>query len=323
MAVSTRLVGFIGGHEGFVSRWYLDPVQVPTIGYGFTWNSKIFKEWWMAKYGRKMQRGDTISEADALEVLKRMIEMEYAPPVERKMPAAPVNVKEASTSATFNLGAGALAWKWAAAFARLDIKEGARLLRITGTTAKGKKLPGLVRRRSEEGDIAEFNRWPAWLGVPSSTEAPRTHITEDDVRLAQTILLGLGYQLGEADGIPGPRTMAAVRRFQTDHGTLKVDGIIGRATLTALVRTRDARTKGKVTTGSGTGGIVGGAAVEGSGAGKGVTIETPVTPPASGVDANIIGDILLWGGLALIVVGLAWLAWRYRDELPAIIRRLA
>lgn len=319
MKASTRLVAFVGGKEGLVSTWYLDPVHVPTIGYGFTWKSAVFKNWWMNKFGRKMQRGDTISDADAHEVLKLMLDTEYSPPVERKMPAAPANVKEASTSAVYNLGPGSLAWKWAAAFARLDAKEGARLLRVTGTTARGKKLPGLVTRRNEEADIAEFNRWPSWVGIPNPTTPPATHITTDDVRLAQTILTSLGYQLGDIDGVPGRRTTAAILAFQKDHGTLKEDGILGKATLTALIRTRDARAKGKATTGVGAGTATAGGVETATGVGD--QVQVPDTPVTSG-DLGWVGDLLLWGGLAFLTIGLAYLAWRYRDELPAILRRL-
>ena len=38
--VTTRIVQFNGAHEGFSSTWYLDPVGVPTIRYGFTWASR-------------------------------------------------------------------------------------------------------------------------------------------------------------------------------------------------------------------------------------------------------------------------------------------
>ena len=84
MSITTRNVNFIGGHEGFVSTWYLDPVHVPTIGYGFTWSSAVFRDWWMQKHGRKMQKGDTISQTDAHQVLLGMIAHEYAPPVDDK-----------------------------------------------------------------------------------------------------------------------------------------------------------------------------------------------------------------------------------------------
>ncbi len=51
----------------------------------------------------------------------------------------------------------------------------------------------------------------------------------------QRALIRLGYDVGRwgADGIRGPDTSAAVRRFQADHG-LVPDGIAGRRTMTAL-----------------------------------------------------------------------------------------
>lgn len=53
------------------------------------------------------------------------------------------------------------------------------------------------------------------------------------VKIAQIALNGAGYQL-DADGIFGPRTDAAVRRFQGDR-RLAVDGIIGPQTWGALL----------------------------------------------------------------------------------------
>lgn len=55
----------------------------------------------------------------------------------------------------------------------------------------------------------------------------------DDVRRLQEVLAGLGYDLGDADGIFGPRTAAAVREFQADLG-IGVDGLVGPETLGRL-----------------------------------------------------------------------------------------
>ncbi len=49
----------------------------------------------------------------------------------------------------------------------------------------------------------------------------------DDVRLLQESLSRVGYSPGQADGIFGDRTEAAVRAFQRDQG-LTVDGVVGR-----------------------------------------------------------------------------------------------
>lgn len=314
--LTARIVNFTGGHEGFVSTWYLDPAGVPTIGYGFTWRNAVFRDWWMAKHGRKMQRGDTITKAEAYEVLLAIMAEDALPAVAAKFRGAAINVVEAGCSSVYNLGQGSLAWKWAAAIARGDIHGGAALWRKMGTTAGGKRLPGLVRRRAEEADIAEFNRWPKW--VVEENIAPESHVEAVDIQQAQLWLNQLGYDCGRADGIPGARTVAATRRFQSDHGTMKVDGIIGSATLAALKRAVDLK-KATTTTVTTTGGaVVAGVGENATGAGDAVPLPTDV--PVH--DLGWLGDVLLWGGLAVGASVLVWLAWRYRDELIPAFKRL-
>ncbi len=60
-------------------------------------------------------------------------------------------------------------------------------------------------------------------------------MTGSDVLLLQNQLLALGYALGDADGIFGPKTDAAVRAFQSSNG-LAVDGIVGKLTWAALFK---------------------------------------------------------------------------------------
>jgi lysozyme len=306
----SKIASFIGGHEGFVSRWYLDPVGVPTIGFGFTWSSRVFREWWMLNRGRKMQRGDTISKADALMVLSKLIAEEYLPPVVKRFPTAADHVKAAGGSMVYNCGAGALKWKWAVNIAAGRLSEGCRLWRSTATTARGKRLPGLVRRRKEEADIAEFNRWPGWVstGVSTDSAAPEARVETDDIRVAQGWLKSLGYYQGNPDGIVGGKTVDATMRFQKDHGTLKVDGIIGPATLSALQRAVDLKSKAGKTTG-------GGAVVAGGGVAE-------KTVDAAPTDLAWAGDALLWAGGGIIVLGLLYLAWCYRDELKAALKKV-
>lgn len=54
-----------------------------------------------------------------------------------------------------------------------------------------------------------------------------------EVRGLQEQLTGLGYDLGSVDGIFGPKTAAALRKFQTDAG-IGVDAIAGQETFGAL-----------------------------------------------------------------------------------------
>lgn len=293
-----KITAYIGGIEGFVGKWYLDPVHIPTMGFGFTWQSKIFREWWLAKHGRKFKRGDTISKADALIVLQRMIDLEYGPPVQKAFAGRPEHVRDAGTSMILNCGAGALKWRWAQAIMRGDIKEGCRLWRTTATTARGKKLPGLVRRRREEATIAEMNIYPSWMGYAPPKEV-KNHVAVEDITQAQTWLQNLDYYHGQLDGIVGKKTISATKRFQADHGTLRVDGIIGTATLSALQRANDFKTKSKTSAAGGTAAAGGGAATDWSWA----------------------SDVLLWGGLAVAVIGLGYLAYRYRDEVKVSLKK--
>ena len=56
----------------------------------------------------------------------------------------------------------------------------------------------------------------------------------DDVRIAQARLIELGYLTGSADGIFGPKSLTAVKRFQTMNG-LEVTGDLDEATLEAMM----------------------------------------------------------------------------------------
>ena len=55
----------------------------------------------------------------------------------------------------------------------------------------------------------------------------------DDVRRVQDKLLRWGYYDGNVDGVYGPGTYRAVRRFQEKNG-LQIDGIVGPSTAVAL-----------------------------------------------------------------------------------------
>ncbi|MGA8309248.1 MAG: peptidoglycan-binding domain-containing protein [Terriglobales bacterium] len=55
----------------------------------------------------------------------------------------------------------------------------------------------------------------------------------DSLTGVQARLNNLGYDCGPVDGVSGPRTQAAVKAFQKDHG-LEVDGIAGPTTQAAL-----------------------------------------------------------------------------------------
>jgi len=54
------------------------------------------------------------------------------------------------------------------------------------------------------------------------------------VRFVQQALKDLGYDI-TADGYYGPKTVAAVKRFQAANG-LTADGVVGSTTLIALLK---------------------------------------------------------------------------------------
>lgn len=309
-----RLVSFTGGHEGKVLRWYRDPTGTPTIGFGFTWASKIFRQWFLAKYGREMRAGDTLSEDDAIMLLQLVIEAEYLPPViQRAGKAATPLTRHAVSAATdmsYNCGPGALAWSWFLLLLQGKVKEAAARYAVTATTSKGRKLPGLVRRRKEGALILERNIWPSWVRAPQTTAGrdiakalPAWRLLPEDYAQGLTWLKDLGYVTGDM-GDPNV-IKAAILAFQTEHPQLTNDGILGRATLDQLQRVTDLKKKLAVTT-------VAGGGTAGAGSGSSVTGHE-----VTGIDGWLLG----LGG-AVIVAGALYLGWRYRDEIAIAVRSL-
>lgn len=172
--VSKEGLVFIRKHEGFRLKAYRDPVGIPTIGVGFTMRSESFRQWW-ARWKREpftLQSTMTAEEID--DALEFLIAREYGKAVDDFLQGkeVPQNVFDAAVSAVFNLGPGALKWRWAKAMKEGDYRQAAAYLRVTGTTAKGKTLPGLVRRRSEEADLMVRHHVKPSTSRPPSIPAP-------------------------------------------------------------------------------------------------------------------------------------------------------
>lgn len=296
-----NLIVFTGQHEGKVLRAYRCPANAITIGFGFTWGSKVFKDWWLKRHGRQLRLGDTIAQGDAFLLLKAIIDAEYSQPVKKHAGHATPHAKAAAIDMLFNCGLGAAKWTWFKALVRGDIKDAARRLKVTATTAKGRRLPGLVRRRAEASAIMEFNRWPAWVKAPRTSTPkqiaaamPAWRLGEDDFKQGVDWLIKLGFLADAARG-DMKRVRSAVRRFQQAHPQLDNDGVMGRATLDQLQRVIDLKAKSA----KGASGSAAGAA-------------TGTADHAAAVSGY--GDLVLYGSLALLVVGGVYLAWRYRDE---------
>ena len=249
MDISAKGAAFVRLHEGFVGKWYKDPVGVGTIGVGFTWGSGAFREWWKAnKPGVAFGPGARITRDEADDALVYLFRHEYGKAVNAFLGKKKVaqHVFDGMCSPVFNIGPRALKWKWAAAAKSGNLKEAATHLRTTATTARGVRLPGLVSRRKEEALLLERG---IYTGVGSAKAEPIDAMAdgilmrgERGPAVATLIrdLAALGYYDGVQDDMFGPGTESAVMAFQRAKG-LKVDGWAGPATLTAIGQAKEAK----------------------------------------------------------------------------------
>lgn len=177
MRLSRKGAAFLRLHEGFRSKAYFDPGGVLTIGVGMTWRSKAFRDWWRAWKTGVLEADSTMTEDEADDALQFMVAREYGKSVNDFLAheVVPQHVFDAMVSAVYNLGPGALKWKWAAAVKAGDYKLAASYLRKTGTTAGGKTLAGLVRRRKEEALLIEKGVYTGVAESPAAaTQKPAT-----------------------------------------------------------------------------------------------------------------------------------------------------
>jgi GH24 family phage-related lysozyme (muramidase) len=240
MNLSPKGANFVRRHEGFVGRWYKDPVGIGTIGIGFTWRSNAFRQWW-AKNKPHMEFGPgaAMSREEAEDALVYLFKEEYGKAVNRFLPKdVPQHVWDGTASPVYNLGPGALRWKWAAEVKAGNYAAGAALLRKTGLTAQGVALPGLARRRREEADLIEHGNYADTMGTPVPEDAMadgKLVLGERGPSVAALIrdLASLGYYDGAKDDLFGYGTQAAVLEFQRQKG-LKADGYAGPVTLGAI-----------------------------------------------------------------------------------------
>lgn len=291
--ISTQGRAFVRLHEGNPLTCYLDPVGIPTIGTGFTMRSgSVRRE--LAKIGiKKLIPGKTkITASQSDVILDAVLAAEYVPAV---VAGSPENRKQheldAASSVTFNLGVGAMKWTWADLWRKGQIQKAAAHLASNYNTAKGKKLPGLVRRRKEEALLFEKGIYTG-VGVTKDVTAEPPVLPDPVVKEAQELLTTAGLNPGAIDGWMGEKTKAAVIAYQQAHPHLIADGIIGPATIAQL--RRDA------------------------GAAKDVVTKGASSAAGSGLLAFTAG--LPWGWIAagVLVAVVGYVAYRNRD---VVIRR--
>lgn len=170
MLLSPKGRVFLMNHEGVRTKAYLDPINVLTIGAGFTWRSAAFRKWWSQnRPGQAFTIKSTMTPYEIQEALGFMVQEEYGSAVVKWLGGqkVPEHVMDALISVVWNCGAKALSWKWAQAVKRGDYILASKLLKTTAITAGGKRLRGLIRRREEE---ALLLRMGVYTGVPAGRE---------------------------------------------------------------------------------------------------------------------------------------------------------
>ncbi|MCW1934104.1 glycoside hydrolase family protein [Pararhodobacter zhoushanensis] len=293
MQTSERGIAFNERLEGVVLRAYLCPAGQWTIGAGLTKASGVVDP----------KPGMVITAEEASRLMGEALRTRYEPAVTRAMPGAKQYEFDGGVAFHWNTGAITRA-SWVPAWASGNVAAMRERL-ARWNKGGGKVLPGLTRRREAEFRLIAYRDY----GVPVPVQTPRglarvtLDLAPEEVTAARAALSARGYPVGsDARGI----AEEAVRAFQRDHA-LTVDGILGRATLSTLQRSIDAR--GQT--------VVGGSIAAGGGA-ETATNVLPADLPLS------------WTGPLALLVGLgvlAYLAWRYRDILAArihpILPRLA
>ncbi|WP_323036232.1 lysozyme [Pararhodobacter sp.] len=289
MQTSERGIQFNERLEGVVLRAYRDVVGVWTIGAGLTAASGVVDP------GPGME----ITAAEASRLMALALRQKYEPAVARAMPGAKQHEFDGGVSFHWNTGAIARA-SWVPAWASGNM-AGMRERLMRWNKGGGKVLPGLTRRRVLEANLIQFRDY----GVPVPAQTPRglARVTLDlspqEVAAARAALTARGYAVGpDARGI----AVEAVRSFQRAHD-LTPDGILGRATLSTLQRSIDARGQS----------LLGGTVAMGGGA------ETATNALPAELPLSWTGPLALAAGLSLLL----YLGWTYRDILAARLHRLS
>lgn len=280
---------FIEKHEGVVLKAYRDAAGVWTIGVGHT----------AAAGGLVPKKGMTITAEQADNILSADL-AKFEKRVNDRMPDQRPTVFDGGVSFDFNTGAIDRA-SWVGAFLVGD-RSAARARLMQWVNAGGKKLAGLVNRRTAEAKLIFEGNYGD--GLPGFTF---------DVLDVQEKLKYLGYNITLIDGKFGIETEANVQRFQADND-LTIDGIVGPATLTTLNR--------RVAEKKAVNAAVGGSASTGAAAGtteiatRAPEIVTPAPPP---IEQIVTPDTFAWAGGAAAVVLLVilggFLLWHFRGPI--------
>ncbi len=141
--VAATLVSMVGAFEGLRTYAYKDPVGIPTVCFGETWNKGE---------NRPVQMGDKFTVEQCRAMLGDRL-AEFAAGVEKCVPGLPEQRKAAYTSFAYNVGVHRFC---TSSIVRLEAEgkpEAACRFLDRYVYARGIKLPGLVKRRAAERDL--------------------------------------------------------------------------------------------------------------------------------------------------------------------------
>lgn len=292
ITMSQKGIATLNYLEGCPLKAYRDAAGVWTIGAGLTDACGLIIP----------KAGMTITQEQADDLLKEALKSKYIPAVLKRMGRNQrQHVIDGAVSFHFNTGAINKA-SWVADFLRGNFAGAREKLRLW-KKAGGKVLPGLIRRREIEADMIINGIYPSVIKDISESSAYArivVPVSVADVKKIQTDFESLGYAVKAGNKFQ----LDAVKQFQRDND-LKIDGVIGKATLAMLQRQLDARNKTKgsmaITVGSG----------------------------AAGLGGDILSGLSDWStmiGFSVMLLGLiylGWLAWHYRDVVASKISRFS
>jgi len=213
--------------EGLRLNAYLDPVGIPTIGWGTT---RID--------GNPVKMGTTITEQEAEGYLKKDLEEFEKCVTDNVTSVLDENQFSALVSFCYNLGCGSL--KKSTLLKRLNAGD-----YLVGNEfekwvkADGKVLAGLVKRRAAERELFERDiASPTDPVINEPAEAVNIVLKKgsrgDTVKNWQTFLNSKGFDCGTPDGVFGDNTKNATKKFQQANG-LSADGAAGKNTLAKAI----------------------------------------------------------------------------------------
>jgi len=219
MTINQHGLNLIKSFEGLYLDAYIDPVGIPTIGYGHI---------------KDVEMGMTITEAKAEEFLRQdLADAEAAVSSDIVQVSLDSNQFSALVSFTFNAGSQAFA---DSTLLRLlnqgDFHRAADQFPVWNKGEGNQELAGLTPRRKAERALFLGQDWKVFADFQEVTirllQLKQPPMQGDDVRGVQKALAALGFST-VADGVFGADTEKAVKEFQQKEG-LAVDGIVGAGT---------------------------------------------------------------------------------------------